>query len=94
MFNNRNMNVQYLLILSLSIYIIVASLLYIFQRNILYHPTINNYSGEKLKSKITKIKIMTEDNIEIIGWHHDKNLVNNKFFALKKNLMTICLMMV
>jgi uncharacterized protein len=51
---------------------------YLFQRNLLYHPTENNYSGDKLLVAIEKVKIKTQDNIELISWYHNKNIDNYK----------------
>ena len=50
---------------------------YIFQRNLLYHPSENNYFGDKLNVSIEKIKIKTKDNIELLSWFHGKNV--NKY---------------
>ena len=72
---------EYLLKLILIIPIAYFSLLFIifiFQRNLLYHPNENNYSGDELKVKIEKVKIETGDNIELLGWFHEKDLVNFK----------------
>jgi len=51
---------------------------YIFQRNLLYHPTENNYSGDKILVNVEKIKIKTQDNIQLVSWYHKKNLNNYK----------------
>ena len=50
---------------------------YIFQRNLLYHPTENNYFGDKILVDVEKIKIRTQDNIQLVSWYHKKNL--NKY---------------
>ncbi len=55
-------------------YVGITITLYIFQRNLMYHPTENNYSGDQLKVKIEKVKITTEDNLELLGWYHEKDL--------------------
>ena len=72
---------EYLLKIILIIPIVYFSLLFIifiFQRNLLYHPNENNYFGDKLKVKIEKVKIKTSDNFELQGWFHEKNLSNFK----------------
>ncbi len=51
---------------------------YIFQRNLLYHPTENNYSGDKILVDVEKIKIKTQDNIQLVSWYHKKKLNNYK----------------
>ena len=68
---------KYLIILLLTfslIYFSIVILMYIFQRNLLYHPTENNYSNDQLSVSVERIKIKTQDNIELISWYHNKNL--------------------
>ena len=60
------------------VYLIITFTLYIFQRNLLYHPAVNNYSGEKLIVPVEKIKILTDDNIELRAWYYEKNINNYK----------------
>ena len=43
----------------------------------MYHPSENNYFGDKLEVKIEKVNIKTSDNIDLLGWFHKKDL--NKF---------------
>jgi uncharacterized protein len=62
-----------ILITFLTIYFSILILTYKFQRNLLYHPTENNYSNDELLVSIKKVKIKTQDNIELIAWHHNKN---------------------
>ena len=59
-------------------YILVLVFLYFFQRNLLYHPNENNYSEDKISVDIKKVKIKTSDNIELLGWFHEKNLKDYK----------------
>ena len=54
------------------IYLIFLFILYNFQRSLLYHHTENNYQGDKLTVEIEKVKILTEDNIELSAWYHKK----------------------
>ena len=58
----------------LAIYTLVLILLFIFQRNLMYHPDENNYFGDKLKVNIEKVKIKTSDNINLLAWFHKKDL--------------------
>ena len=58
-------------------YFLVLIFLYFYQRNLMYHPNENNYFDDKLTVSIEKVKIKTGDNIELLGWFHEKNL--NKF---------------
>ena len=66
-----------LLFFALTYFFILFSA-YIFQRNLLYNPTDNNYSGDKILVDVEKIKIKTQDNIELASWYHKKNLNNYK----------------
>ncbi|MDC0585886.1 alpha/beta hydrolase [Candidatus Pelagibacter sp.] len=40
----------------------------------MYHPNENNYFGDKLEVDIQKVNIQTSDNINLLGWFHQKNL--------------------
>jgi uncharacterized protein len=57
-----------------AIYISVLILLFIFQRNLMYHPNENNYFGDKLEVDIEKVNIKTSDNLSLLGWFHKKDL--------------------
>ena len=59
------------------VYLLVLILLFIFQRNLMYLPLENNYSGDKLEVEVEKVKIVTSDNLNLLGWFHKKDL--NKF---------------
>ena len=61
-----------------AIYFLVLVFLYFYQRNLLYHPNENNYSGDKISVDIEKVKIQTADNIKLLGWYHEKNLKDYK----------------
>ena len=50
------------------IYASVLILLFIFQRSLMYHPQENNYFGDKLEVEVEKVKIITSDNINLLGW--------------------------
>ena len=58
----------------LVIYASVLIVLFIFQRNLMYHPNENNYFGDKLEVEIEKVKIKTSDNLDLLGWFHNKDL--------------------
>ena len=62
----------------LVIYFLALVFLYFYQRNLLYHPNENNYSGDKISVDIEKVKIQTSDNIQLLGWYHEKNLKDYK----------------
>ena len=61
-------------------YILLLITVFFFQRNLLYHPTLDNYIKNQSATEpteIEKIKITTKDNIDLIGWFYNKDL--NKF---------------
>jgi len=59
-------------------YLIFLIFLYFYQRNLLYHPNENNYSGDSLTVKVEEVKIPTFDNLKLNGWFHKKNLSKYK----------------
>jgi len=81
LFKNSLMKMNYItLILSVFIatYLFILIFTYIFQRNLLYHPGENNYFGDQLHVSIKKVKIKTQDNIELIAWYHKKDITKYK----------------
>ena len=60
------------------IYFLNLVFLYFYQRNLLYHPNENNYSEDRISVEIENVKIKTSDNIELLGWYHEKNLKDFK----------------
>ena len=68
--------IYYTLIFVLVVYLAITLSLYFFQRNLLYYPSENNYSGDRLTVPIEKVKIKTQDNIELLSWYHKKNVSN------------------
>ena len=60
------------------IYLTVSLILFFSQRSLLYHPIENNYFGDELKVKIEKVKINTEDNLNLLAWFHVKDIKNFK----------------
>ena len=63
-----------ILVIIVLIYFFILISIYFFQRDLLYHPTENNYFGDKLTVSIEKIKINTEDNFDLISWYHNKDI--------------------
>jgi len=62
----------------LLIYFFILFTTYFFQRNLLYHPNENNYFGDPLLVSVEKVKIKTQDNIELLSWYHNKNISDYK----------------
>ena len=76
--NNKKMYNLFLVSLVIIVYLLVTISLYIFQRSLLYHPAENNYFGDKLTVNIEKVKITTEDDIELLAWYHNKDIKKYK----------------
>ena len=74
---NKKMYNLFLVSLVVLVYFLATLGLYIFQRSLLYHPTENNYGGDRLTVNIEKVKIVTEDNTDLLAWYHNKDI--NKF---------------
>ena len=60
------------------VYFLILVFLYFYQRNLLYHPNENNYSRDEISVGIEKVKISSSDNLQILGWYHEKNLKDFK----------------
>ena len=61
----------------LSFYILLLAVMFFFQRSFLYHPSVDNYLKDQTinePSGIEKVKITTEDNIELVAWFYNKNM--------------------
>jgi len=78
MFKNFRKNLLQLVLIIFFLYFFVLVFLYFYQRNLLYHPNENNYSEDKISVDIKKVKIQTEDSLELLGWYHAKNLKDYK----------------
>ena len=58
-------------------YILLLIIVFFFQRNLLYHPSVDNYiknKNEAEPTEIVKAKIITKDNIDLLGWFYNKDL--------------------
>ena len=78
-----------LFLIILFLYFFILVFLYFYQRNLLYHPNENNYSGDQISVDIQKVKIQTSDNLELLGWYHEKILKIIKllfFFMVMQDL--------
>ena len=59
-------------------YILLIIIVFFFQRNLLYHPKVDNYLKDNLvaePSEIKKIKINTGDKLDLNAWFYDKNIL-------------------
>ena len=60
-----------------SFYVLLLTILFFFQRNLLYHPSVDNYLKDDAinePTEIEKVKITTEDNIDLVAWFYNKNI--------------------
>ena len=60
-----------------SFYILLLIIMFFFQRNFLYYPSVDNYlKGQAINepSEIEKVKITTEDNIDLMAWFYNKDI--------------------
>jgi uncharacterized protein len=67
-----------LVFIFLFFYFLFLLILFFFQRNLLYHPSENNYYGDELTVSVDKVKIINKDDIELLAWYHKKNNENAK----------------
>jgi hypothetical protein len=78
MYKKITTNLLQIILIIFFIYFLVLVFLYFYQRNLLYHPNENNYSEDKISVDIENVRIKTSDNIELLGWYHEKNLKDFK----------------
>ena len=64
--------------LGLITYLIVLTYVYLFQRNLLYHPSDNSYQGDEINFDYKEIFIQNKEGIKLKAWLHEKDLVNKK----------------
>ena len=56
------------------LYFLILIFLFFYQRNLMYHPSENNYSNDQLTVQIEKVKVDTQDGIQLLGWYHKKDI--------------------
>ena len=59
-------------------YIVVIIFVYFYQRNLLYHPSENNYQNDTIQFNYQEIFIKVNDEIKLKSWIIDKDLKNFK----------------
>jgi len=60
-----------------SFYVLLLTIVFSFQRNLLYHPSVDNYLKDEVTNEpteIEKVKITTVDNINLVAWFYNKNI--------------------
>ena len=58
-------------------YIFLLIIVFLFQRNLLYHTSVDNYLKDDLAaepSEIEKVTIITADKIDLTGWFYNKDI--------------------
>jgi fermentation-respiration switch protein FrsA (DUF1100 family) len=66
------------LLLGLITYLIVLTYIYLFQRNLLYHPLVNGYQEDKISFDYKEVFIQNREGIKLKAWLHEKDLINKK----------------
>ena len=61
-------------------YLVVLIFIYFYQRNLLYHPSENNYQNDKIKFNYEEVYIKVENEIKLKSWLIKKILKNLKLF--------------
>ena len=84
---NNLVNTVVILIL---FYVLLLISVFIFKRKLLYHPNFSNHiTGDGLIHSIEKINIKTEDNIDLKGWFHLKDLKKKTILFFHGNAGTL-----
>ena len=69
------MKYLYLIFSSIVIaYFVLLVFIYFYQRNLLYHPSENNYQNDKIQFSYDEIFIKVDDKIKLKSWIINKNL--------------------
>ena len=63
-------------------YFVVVVFIYFYQRNLLYHPSENNYQNDEVKFDYEEVNIEVENEIKLKSW-----LINKDFKKLKTLLI-------
>ena len=66
-----------IILIIVSFYVLLLATVFFFQRNLLYHPFVDNYLKDQVTrepAKIEKVKITTKDKIDLIGWFYNRDV--------------------
>ena len=66
-----------IILVIVTFYVLLLASVFLFQRNLLYHPSVDNYLKEQGTNEPTgmeKVKITTNDQIDLVCWFYNKNL--------------------
>ena len=59
-------------------YLLIVIFVFFYQRNLLYHPSENNYTSEKINFSYEEVFIPTSDGKKLKAWFHKKNIKQKK----------------
>ena len=59
-------------------YVVILLFTYLYQRNLLYHPSENNYQGDSINFNYQEVLIEVDENIKLKSWVIKKDLKNYK----------------
>ena len=77
------MKYLYLVISSIAlVYFVIILFVYFYQRSLLYHPSENNYSNDKINFSYEEIFIEADENIKLKSWFIEKDLKKFKTILL------------
>lgn len=60
-----------------SFYVLLLTIMFFFQSNLLYYPSVDNYLKDQVTNEpteIEKVKITTVDNIDLVAWFYNKDI--------------------
>ena len=63
-------------------YLLIILFVYFYQRNLLYNPSENNYTNDKINFSYKEIFIETDENIKLKSWFIEKDLKKFKTILL------------
>ncbi len=73
-----NKKVYTFIIILFFFYLLVIVFLNFYQRKIIYHPFVNNYSQTQKEFTSKEVFVNTSDNLKLKGWFHEKDIKNKK----------------
>ena len=59
-------------------YIGITIFIYFYQRNLLYHPSENNYTGDEIQFEYKEVFIEVDTDIKLKSWFLEKDLKKDK----------------
>jgi len=66
-----------IILVAVSFYVLLLTLVFFFQRSLLYHPSVDNYLKDESSNKpteIERVKITTVDKIDLVAWFYNKDI--------------------